>query len=110
MNDLAVLQYADKPLRSTQYKGISLYVVKDILRSIVDVPEEELCSFWRELKKQLDSEGPLIYTVKYHHLILMGLWKNVWIELLYFRIVQSIDSPQAETFKQWFAQLAEGTY
>ena len=30
MNDLAVLQYADKPLRSTQYKGISLYVVKDI--------------------------------------------------------------------------------
>lgn len=106
MNDLAVLQYADKPLRSTQYKGISLYVVKDILRSIVDIPEEELCIFWRELKKQLDSEGFDIYC-EISSFNFEGLVEECVDRATVFRIVQSIDSPQAEAFKQWFAQLAE---
>jgi hypothetical protein len=106
MNDLAVLQYADKPLRSTQYKGISLYVVKDILRSIVDIPEEELCSFWRELKKQLDSEGFDIYC-EISSFNFDGIVEECVDRATVFRIVQSIDSPQAESFKQWFAQLAE---
>ena len=38
MNEL-VLQYNDTPLRSKQYKDISLYAIKDILRSIVDTED-----------------------------------------------------------------------
>lgn len=106
MCDLAVLQYENKPLRSRPYKDINLYVVKDILRSIVDIPEEELCSFWRELKKQLDSEGFDIYCEISSFPFEDGVQECVDRPTI-FRIVQSINSPQAEQFKQWFAELAE---
>ncbi len=106
MNDLVPLQYNDKTLRNTQYKNTNLYVVKDILRSIVDIPEEELCSFWRELKKQLDSEGFDIYC-EISSFNFDGFVEECVDRATVFRIVQSIDSPQAEAFKQWFAQLAE---
>lgn len=106
MNDL-ILQYNDNcSLRSTQYKDINLYVVKDILRCIVDVPEEELCTFWRELKKQLDSEGFDIYC-EISKVNFDGFVEECVDRATIFRIVQSINSPQAEMFKQWFASLAE---
>lgn len=104
MNDLVVLHYNDKPLRSRQYKDITLYVVKDILRSIVDA--EDLDTYWRELKKQLDSEGFDIYCEISSFEFEDGIQECV-DRLTIFRIVQSINSPQAETFKQWFAELAE---
>lgn len=106
MNDLVPLQYNDKTLRNTQYKNTNLYVVKDILRSIVDIPEEELCGFWRELKQQLDSEGFDIYC-EILKVNFDGFVEECVDRATVFRIVQSINSPQAELFKQWFAELAE---
>lgn len=103
MNEL-VLQYNDTPLRSKQYKDISLYAIKDILRSIVDT--EDLDTYWRELKKQLDSEGFDIYCEISLFPFDDGIQECV-DRATVFRIVQSINSPQAETFKQWFAELAE---
>ena len=103
MNEL-VLQYNDTPLRSRQYKDVSLYAVKDILRSIVDA--EDLDTYWRELKKQLDSEGFDIYCEISLFPFDDGIQECV-DRATVFRIVQSINSPQAETFKQWFAELAE---
>ena len=106
MNDLVPLQYNNKELRNTQYKNIKLFVVQDVLRSIIDISEEELCSFWRELKKQLDSEGFDIYC-EISSFNFDGAVEECVDRSTVFRIVQSIDSPQAEAFKQWFAQLAE---
>ena len=103
MNDL-VLQYNDNPLRSMQYKGVTLYAIKDILKNIVDT--EDLDTYWRELKKQLDSEGFDIYCEISLFPFDDGVQECV-DRATVFRIVQSISSPQAETFKQWFAELAE---
>lgn len=103
MNDL-VLQYNDNPLRSMQYKGITLYAIKDILKNIVDT--DDLDTYWRELKKQLDSEGFDIYCEISLFPFDDGVQECVDRATI-FRIVQSISSPQAETFKQWFAELAE---
>jgi hypothetical protein len=103
MNDL-VLQYNDNPLRSMQYKGITLYAIKDILKNIVDT--EDLDTYWRELKKQLDSEGFDIYCEISLFPFDDGVQECV-DRATVFRIVQSISSPQAENFKQWFAELAE---
>lgn len=103
MNDL-VLQYNDNPLRSMQYKGITLYAIKDILKNIVDT--DDLDTYWRELKKQLDSEGFDIYCEISLFPFDDGIQECV-DRATVFRIVQSISSPQAEAFKQWFAELAE---
>ena len=103
MNDL-VLQYKDTPLRRKQYKGVTLYAVKDILRSIVDT--NDLDTYWRELKKQLDSEGFDIYCEISSFTFDDGIQECVDRSTI-FRIVQSVNSPQAESFKQWFAELAE---
>ena len=103
MNDL-VLQYNDNPLRSMQYKGITLYAIKDILKNIVDT--DDLDTYWRELKEQLDSEGFDIYCEISLFPFDDGVQECVDRATI-FRIVQSISSPQAETFKQWFAELAE---
>lgn len=106
MNDLLPLQYNDTPIRNTQYKNIKLFVVNDILRSIIDIPEEELCSFWRELKQQIDSEGFDIY-YEISKVNFDGFVEECVDRATVFRIVQSINSPKAELFKQWFAELAE---
>ena len=103
MNDL-VLQYNENPLRSTQYKQFTMYAVKDILRSIVDT--DDLDTYWKELKKQLDSEGFDIYW----EVTLLPFENGVEEcvdRVTVFRILQSVDSPKAETFKQWFSELAE---
>ena len=102
MNDLIL--YGDNHLRTKQYKNISLYVVKDILRSIVD--EDDLDTYWRNLKKQLDSEGFDIYCETSTFEFADGMQECVDRPTI-FRIVQSINSPKAEQFKQWFAELAE---
>lgn len=106
MNDLTVLQYNDSLIRTTQYKNSTLFVVRDILKSIVSIPEEELCGFWRELKQQLDSEGFDIYC-EISKVNFDGFTEECVDRSTIFRIVQSINSPQAELFKQWFASLAE---
>ena len=105
MDELS-LQYNGNTLRTKEYKNINLYVVKDILRSIVDVPEEELNTYWKALKKQLDSEGFDIYS-EISSFDIGGTVEECVDRLSAFRIVQSIDTPQAESFKQWFAELAE---
>ena len=102
MNDLIL--YGDNHLRTKQYKNINLYVVKDILRSIVD--EDDLDTYWRNLKKQLDSEGFDIYCETSTFEFADGMQECVDRPTI-FRIVQSINSPKAEQFKQWFAELAE---
>lgn len=104
MNDLALIQYGDNQLRTKLYKDINFYVVKDILKSIVDT--DDLDTYWKELKKQLDSEGFDVYCE-----ISLFPFEDSYEEcvdrLTIFRIIQSISSPQAELFKQWFAELAE---
>ena len=103
MNDL-VLQYNGTPLRSTQYKDFTMYAIKDILQSIVET--DDLDTYWKELKKQLDSEGFDIYWEVVSLPFDDGIQECV-DRVTVFRILQSIDSPKAETFKQWFAELAE---
>lgn len=104
MNELAVLQYNDMPLRNIQYKNAKLFVVKDILKNIVDV--ENLDAYWKELKKQLDSEGFDIY-YEISVFAFDGVMEECVDRATIFRVVQSINTPQAEAFKQWFASLAE---
>ena len=103
MNDL-VLQYNGTPLRSTQYKEFTMYAIKDILQNIVET--DNLDTYWKELKKQLDTEGFDIYWEVVSLPFENGIQECV-DRVTVFRILQSIDSPKAETFKQWFAELAE---
>lgn len=104
MNDLVVWNYNENPLRSMQYKNITLYIIKDILSCIVET--DDLDTYWRELKKQLDDEGFDIYCEISSFEFEDGVQECVDRQTI-FRIVQSINSPQAENFKQWFAELAE---
>jgi hypothetical protein len=104
MNDLALMQYNGNALRTKQYKDINLYVVKDILRNIVDA--DDLDTYWKELKIQLDSEGFDIYCEISSFCFEDGM-QECADRATIFRIVQSINSPQAEMFKQWFAEIAE---
>ena len=104
MNELALMQYNGNALRTKQYKDINLYVVKDILRNIVDA--DDLDTYWKELKKQLDSEGFDIYCEISSFCFEDGM-QDCADRATIFRIVQSINSPQAEAFKQWFAEIAE---
>ena len=103
MNDL-VLQYNGTPLRSTQYKEFTMYAIKDILQNIVET--DNLDTYWKELKKQLDAEGFDIYWEVVSLPFDDGIQECV-DRVTVFRILQSIVSPKAETFKQWFAELAE---
>lgn len=103
MNAL-VLQYNGAPLRSTQYKEFTMYAIKDILQNIVET--DNLDTYWKELKKQLDAEGFDIYWEVVPLPFDDGVQECV-DRVTVFRILQSIDSPKAETFKQWFAELAE---
>ena len=103
MNDL-VLQYNGTPLRSTQYKDFTMYAIKDILQNIVET--DNLDTYWKELKKQLDAEGFDIYWEVVSLPFEDGVQECV-DRVTVFRILQSIDSSKAETFKQWFAELAE---
>lgn len=103
MNDL-VLQYNGTPLRSTQYKEFTMYAIKDILQNIVETGN--LDTYWKELKKQLDAEGFDIYWEVVSLPFEDGIHECV-DRVAVFRVLQSIDSPKAETFKQWFAELAE---
>lgn len=104
MNDLVVWNYNENPLRSMQYKNVTLYIIKDILSCIVET--DDLDKYWRELKKQLDDEGFDIYCEISSFEFEDGVQECVDRQTI-FRIVQSINSPQAEHFKQWFAELAE---
>lgn len=104
MNELALMQYNGNALRTKQYKDINLYVVKDILRNIVDA--DDLDTYWKELKIQLDSEGFDIYCEISSFCFEDGM-QECADRATIFRIVQSINSPQAEMFKQWFAEIAE---
>ena len=103
MNDL-VLQYNGTPLRSTQYKEFTMYAIKDILQNIVET--DNLDIYWKELKKQLDAEGFDIYWEVVSLPFDDGIQECV-DRVTVFRILQSIDSPKSETFKQWFSELAE---
>ena len=103
MGDL-ILQYNETPIRSTQYKQFTMYAIKDILRSIVEI--DDLDTYWKELKTQLDLEGFDIYW-ETTPLFFDGEMQECVDRVSIFRILQSIDSPKAEQFKQWFAELAE---
>lgn len=104
MTELALMQYNGNAIRTKQYKEFNLYVVKDILITIVNV--NDLDTYWKELKKQLDSEGFDIYYEVCTFPFEDGMQDCVDRPTI-FRIIQSINTPQAEAFKQWFAELAE---
>ena len=105
MDELS-LHYNGKILRTKEYRNTNLYVIKDVLKSITDFTEEELNTYWKSLKKQLDAEGFDVYSELFC-IDFNGSLEECVDRLTAFRIVQSIDSPQAESFKQWFAELAE---
>ena len=92
MNDLVVWNYNENPLRNMQYKNITLYIIKDILSCIVET--DDLDTYWRELKKQLDDEGFDIYCEISSFEFEDGVQECVDRQTI-FRIVQSINSPQA---------------
>lgn len=100
----AGLYYGKNMLKRKIYKGTTLYAVRDILAALG--VEGDLIAYWKELKKQLDSEGFDIYCELIAFDFDEGRFECTDKRTI-FRIIQSIDSPQAEQFKQWFADLAE---
>ena len=88
-----------------QYKGITLYAIKDIIKNIVDT--RGFRYILARIKKQLDSEGFDIYCEISLFPFDDGIQECV-DRATRFSVLCSLLVPhQAETFKQWFAELAE---
>ena len=100
----AGLNYENTRLRSKLYKGINYYVIKDILIALGI--KGNLPAYWKELKRQLDAEGFDIYCEICSFEFEDGL-RECADKRTIFRMIQSINSPKAETFKQWFSDIAE---
>lgn len=100
----AGLYYDNTRLKRKVYKGVTLYAVRDIIAALGI--KGDLCAYWKDLKKQLDSEGFDIYCELVAFDFDDGRFECTDKRTI-FRIIQAINSPKAEQFKQWFADLAE---
>lgn len=95
-------------IRQIEIDGQMFYSVIDVVQVLTDSPQP--ASYWNKVKKQILKESEVL-----------RFWQKVKLKGLdgktyptdcantegVFRIIQSIPSPKAEPFKQWFATLAK---
>ena len=102
--------FQNNPIRKVFHKNEWFYSIIDIISVIVETDRPR--KYWGDLKyKLLNSEGFFQLSDKIGQLKMMsGDGKKYLTEAAdaetIFRIIQSIPSPRAEPFKQWFAKVA----
>lgn len=98
-------------IRRTEYNGEWVYSVVDIIEILTDSKEPN--AYWRKLKQRLKNNEFSESVTNCHELKLPSKkdGKNYKTDCAnretIFRLIQSIPSSKAETFKLWFARLAE---
>ena len=84
------------------------FSVVDVCRVLTDSRDAQ--AYWRKLKQRLREEGNETVTNCHALKMLAADGKKRLTDVAtteqMFRIIQSIPSPKAETFKQWMAQVA----
>lgn len=102
--------FENSRIRRQMYNEEWYYSIVDIIEILTESKDPN--AYWRKLKERLASEGSEFVT-NCHALKLISKKdgkryntdcanrENI------FRLIQSIPSPNAEPFKQWFAKLAE---
>ena len=97
----------DKEVRRTLHNNEWWFSVVDVCGELTGSSDAEAC--WRKLKQQLKEEGCEVVTMC-HGLELTALdGKKRETDCVntegIFRIIQSISSPKAESFKRWLAKV-----
>lgn len=102
--------FENNKIRRKEYKGEWYYSVVDIIEILTESSRPR--KYWDDLKKKLESEEDFEVSEKIGRLKLIAKDGKMRItdcanRETIFRIIQSVPSPNAEPFKQWFARLAE---
>ncbi|MCM1052427.1 MAG: Bro-N domain-containing protein [Ruminococcus sp.] len=107
-NDIVLFQ--NNRIRKQEYNGEWYYSIVDIVEILTE--SKDSSAYWRKLKQRLLAEESECVT-NCHALKLQSKKDGKCYKTdcanreTIFRIIQSIPSPNAEPFKQWFARLAE---
>lgn len=102
--------FENSRIRRQMYKGEWFYSIIDIIEVLTNSNRPR--KYWDDLKKKLEEENFFELSDNIGQLKMIAKdGKNRLTDCAnrqtIFRLIQSIPSPNAEPFKQWFAQLAE---
>lgn len=102
--------FENSRIRRQMYNDEWYYSIVDIIAILTESAQPS--RYWNEFKKQLGEEGFEFFgKIEKLKLISPKDGKKYPVECAnretVFRIIQTVPSPNAEPFRQWFAQLAE---
>ena len=102
--------FENNKIRRKEYNDEWYYSIVDIIEILTKSERPE--KYWSDLKKKMESEESFQLSEKIGRLKMIARdGKNRLTDCAnretVFRIIQSVPSPNAEPFKQWFARLAE---
>jgi len=104
-NHLVVFQ--EKAIRRTWHNEECWFSVTDVCGVLTDSPDAG--AYWRKLKQRLGAEGSEVVTFCHGLKLEAPDGKQRATDCAntegLFRIIQSIPSPKAESFKRWLAQV-----
>jgi hypothetical protein len=111
-NNKDLILFENKKIRRQEYNGEWFYSIVDVIEILTESERPE--KYWSDLKKKIETEGVFELSEKIGRLKMIAKdGKNRLTDCsnreTIFRIIQSVPSPNAEPFKQWFARLAEVT-
>lgn len=102
--------FENKKIRMQEYNGEWYYSIVDVIEILTESSNPR--DYWYRLKKRMESEELAELSTNCRRLKMIA--KDGKIRdtecanrETIFRIIQSVPSPNAEPFKQWFARLAE---
>ena len=109
-NNKDLILFENKKIRRQEYNGEWFYSIVDVIEILTESERPE--KYWSDLKKKIETEGVFELSEKIGRLKMIAKdGKNRLTDCsnreTIFRIIQSVPSPNAEPFKQWFARLAE---
>ncbi len=107
--EMAISEFKDKAIRKVFQDGEWFFSISDVVGAVVETDRPS--KYWLDLKHKLTKEGFNQLSEKIGQLKMPALDGKEYLtdaanaETL-FRIIQSIGSPKAETFKRWLAKVA----
>jgi len=107
-NKIAI--FKNQKVRHIEYNGEIYFSVVDIVNILAESKSKDKGAYWRKLKQRLILEGGSESVTNCHELKLISSdgkkYKTDCANLKdCFRIIQSIPSKKAESFKQWLAKV-----
>lgn len=107
--EMGINDFKDKPIRKVFKDGEWFFSISDVVGAIVETGRPS--KYWSDLKTKLRNEGFIQLSEEIGQLKMTAedgkerVTDAANAETL-FRVIQSIGSPKAETFKRWLAKVA----